>query len=82
MTVPRGWDVVRLDFHAQSRGGDTDDLLALADAVREEPVEAIMTPDEPAPRSTRPLLTPPEDAAGTPRRGHLRIMRTEPDLLH
>lgn len=82
MTVPRGWDVVRLELPSQPYGGDSDDLLALADAVREEPAEAIMTPNDLAPRSTRPSLMPPEDATATPRRGHLRILRTEPDILH
>ena len=65
LSAPRGWEVLRLandDVH----GPTSDDLLALADAVREaaqpRPVEVPLHP-----------AGPPE---GT-RRGHLRSLPTE-----
>jgi hypothetical protein len=86
MTAPRGWDVVRVggEFPEPALAGD--DLLALADAVREAG----------RPRSPRPgsVAASGEDAAGghpsargqaaaeaesgvveAGRRGHLRILR-------
>ena len=35
LTAPRGWEVMRLAPDAQAVGPSDDDLLALADAVRE-----------------------------------------------
>ncbi len=79
MTVPRGWEVVRLAMPATPPGPGPDDLLALADAVR----EAASAPDESATdlgplaqRGSKSALEPPAGAAvqGT-RRGHLRILR-------
>jgi Protein of unknown function (DUF3499) len=72
-TVPLGWEVIRLASEFVDPGPTKDDLLALADAVRE---------------AGRPRLTPGADAAAaarsaaetsgtieTGRRGHLRILR-------
>ncbi len=65
LSAPRGWEVMRLapDSH---EGPSSDDLLALADAVREaaqpRPVEVPL-------HAARPL-------EGT-RRGHLRALRSE-----
>jgi hypothetical protein len=59
LTVPRGWEVLRLvqdDPHAHS----SDDLLALADAVREA-------------ARPEPPRNPADDGSGT-RRGHLRVL--------
>ncbi|MFV0425930.1 MAG: DUF3499 domain-containing protein [Beutenbergiaceae bacterium] len=75
LTAPRGWDIVRLAGNFEPAPPSSDDLLALADAVR----EASRTPPpthlpaarrigEPAP-ITEPR-TPPE----TGRRGHLRVI--------
>ena len=73
LTVPRGWDVVLLATEFVDPGPTQDDLLALADAVRE---------------AGRPRQTPGAVAAvgarsevetngiiETGRRGHLRILR-------
>jgi hypothetical protein len=70
LTAPRGWDVVRLATEFVDPGPTEDDLLALANAVRE---------------AGRPRLdAPPASAAATPepagtveigRRGHLRVLR-------
>lgn len=56
LTAPRGWELVRYDGDFEPPQPTTDDLVALADAVREaaRPVQ-------------RSDLTPP-----TARRGHLR----------
>ena len=74
LTVPRGWEVMRLAMPATPAGPGPDDLLALANAVR----EAASRPaaEEPAKgrRSLHPALEAPAPAEGT-RRGHLRVLR-------
>ncbi len=74
LTVPRGWDVVRLDVDYSEPALAADDLLALADAVREAG----------RPRESHPPSRPTHSGteAGTPgaegaRRAHLRILRDE-----
>lgn len=73
LTAPRGWDVIRLLTEYVDPGPTPDDLLALADAVREagrprqisSPVSAVGGQYE-------------AEASGvveTGRRGHLRILR-------
>ncbi|GAC1442103.1 MAG: DUF3499 domain-containing protein [Mycobacteriales bacterium] len=63
LTAPRGWDVVRHEPDpAAARPRTSDDLEALADAVRE------------AARPSRTVAPP--DTAGTGRRGHLRALPT------
>ena len=65
LTAPRGWEVVRLDVDTGAVTPNSDDLEALANAVRE---------------AARPNPTPPPvpgAAMGTGRRGHLRVLRTE-----
>lgn len=61
LTVPRGWDVVRLQVEFAPAPPTPDDLVALADAVR----EASRAPARPEPA--------PSARAGT-RRGHLRVL--------
>lgn len=70
LTAPRGWEVVRLTPEFSPAPPSRDDLLALADAVRE------------AGRRTEPELAPLPEAVGAalneaPRRGHLRVLRGE-----
>jgi len=62
LTAPRGWEIVRLAPDPDALGPSSDDLEALADAVRE---------------AARPVLQsagqgslPPEQG----RRGHLRVL--------
>jgi hypothetical protein len=67
LSAPRGWEVLRLATDLSPRGPSDDDLLALADAVRE---------------AARPVVrsTPPADESGsreTFRRGHLRILAAD-----
>jgi hypothetical protein len=79
LTVPRGWEVLRLAMPATPAGPGPDDLLALADAVR----EAAIRPGAAEPgkgqhgqghRGVHPALEAPAAAEGT-RRGHLRVLR-------
>jgi hypothetical protein len=60
LTVPRGWEVVRLAPEVFDVGPSHDDLLALADAVRE---------------AARPAPAPEAPAVEVGRRGHLRVLR-------
>jgi hypothetical protein len=67
LSAPRGWEVLRLAPDASAQGPSSDDLLALADAVRE---------------AARPIEPPPPiHAADGPsrgvRRGHLRVLSTD-----
>ncbi len=72
LTVPRGWEVLRLAMPSQPPQPGPDDLLALADAVR----EAASRPASPVPgqRAAHSALEAPAATEGT-RRGHLRILR-------
>ena len=64
LSAPRGWEVLRLvqeDPHAHS----SDDLLALADAVR----EAARPPEPP-----EAFATNGDDPTQGTKRGHLRVL--------
>jgi hypothetical protein len=66
LTAPRGWEVVRLDVPTGTPAPNSDDLEALANAVRE-----AARPAPPAPPGGAP------GAVGTGRRGHLRVLRND-----
>jgi hypothetical protein len=67
LSAPRGWEVLRLAPDPAAQGPSSDDLLALADAVREAA--------RPAPTS-RP--TPAQETGReVGRRGHLRMLTTD-----
>jgi Protein of unknown function (DUF3499) len=66
LTAPRGWDVVRHEGEFEPPPPTTDDLVALAEAVREA---ARPAPPRP-PADDQP--TPQAPAQG--RRGHLRVI--------
>jgi hypothetical protein len=67
LSAPRGWEVLRLAPDPAAQGPSSDDLLALADAVREA--------GRPAPP---PRVTPADETGReTTRRGHLRVLTTE-----
>lgn len=75
LTVPRGWDVVRLEGDYSEPALAADDLLALAEAVREagRPRGA-----HPSSRQAPPGPAETGTAGGEPgRRAHLRILRDE-----
>jgi hypothetical protein len=62
LTAPRGWAVLRLPPAEDDTAGPSgDDLLALADAVRE---------------AARPAPPAPSDDPSAARRGHLRAVPT------
>jgi hypothetical protein len=73
LTVPRGWEVVRLALPDAPPEHNSDDLLALADAVREAAAERPVEPMQ-GQRGSRAPMEPPAGVSG-PRRGHLRILR-------
>ncbi len=74
LTVPRGWEVLRLAMPTHPPQPGPDDLLALAHAVR----EAASRPSDKEPstghRASPGVLEAPTPTEGT-RRGHLRILR-------
>lgn len=63
LSAPRGWEVVRIAPDPSACGPSSDDLLALADAVREaaRPV---------------PVVEARGQAVEVGRRGHLRVLRS------
>lgn len=67
LSAPRGWEVLRLARDLTEQGPSNDDLLALADAVRE-----AARPPEPAPQ-----VHPDDDPSRGVRRGHLRVLTSE-----
>jgi len=73
LTVPRGWDVIRLMTEYKDPGPVRDDLLALADAVREggRPRQASGALASAGGRADAEL----NGTVETGRRGHLRILR-------
>jgi Protein of unknown function (DUF3499) len=67
LTAPRGWEIVRLAIDLPPPRPSDDDLLALANAVREAA----------RPRAAKPAPTAPVETATVEigRRGHLRVLR-------
>lgn len=63
LTAPRGWEVVRLTPDLTTPPPSRDDLLALADAVREAGRPAVPVPSS----------APGAEPASRPR-GHLRVL--------
>jgi hypothetical protein len=71
LSAPRGWEVLRLAPDPSTIPPSQDDLLALADAVREAGrpmVEATRSPHEAVPMGA---------GRETGRRGHLRMLTSE-----
>lgn len=66
LTVPRGWEVLRHESEFVDSGPSSDDLLALADAVREAARPQPPLPDMPQPAARA--------GASKGRRGHLRVV--------
>jgi hypothetical protein len=69
LSAPRGWEVLRLAQDPDAFGPSNDDLLALADAVREA---ARPMPNE----VTGPIGLAVEPGREVGRRGHLRVLPT------
>ena len=75
LTAPRGWEVVRL-APTYEHNPSEDDLLALANAVREaaaRPVEGRMRTQQAAPVTAIPDSSSTMPASRV--RGHLRVLR-------
>jgi hypothetical protein len=72
LSAPRGWEILRLAPDPDLLGPSTDDLLALADAVREA---ARPAPEPEVVAAPAGVPFRPESQVG--RRGHLRSV---PDL--
>ncbi|GLU49647.1 hypothetical protein Nans01_39980 [Nocardiopsis ansamitocini] len=67
LTAPRGWEVVRLPADNTSGGPGSDDLEALANAVREAGRPPAIRPPAPTGQGVE-----------TNRRGHLRVVKSDP----
>lgn len=67
LSAPRGWEVLRLATGPVDEGPSNDDLLALADAVRE-----AARPTAPAPRPLAEV-----GSRETHRKGHLRVLSSD-----
>ena len=65
LTVPNGWEVIRQSIDADATGPSEDDLMAIADAVREVAQ---------APRSPESVPEISASQANVGRRGHLRAV--------
>ncbi|TQJ69918.1 uncharacterized protein DUF3499 [Arthrobacter sp. SLBN-100] len=74
LTVPRGWEVLRLAMPTTPQQPGPDDLLALANAVRDAAALPAQPQPGPAKRGPHSALEAPAGAEGT-RRGHLRVLR-------
>jgi hypothetical protein len=78
LTAPRGWEVVRITPDPDALKPSSDDLEALANAVREA-ARPRYDPGMPLPSEV------PSGSIETSRKGHLRVLTTidqvEPDLF-
>jgi len=65
LTVPNGWNVIRQSADVDNAGPSDDDLMAIADAVREVAQVSIAT-------ESSVQQSPAQSSVG--RRGHLRAV--------
>ncbi|MFF5793501.1 DUF3499 domain-containing protein [Paeniglutamicibacter sp. NPDC012692] len=74
LTVPLGWEVLRLALPSEAPLS-SDDLYALARAVREQEAQVAVEPagEVPAPRTSPPAIEPGSGSHLT--RRHLRVLR-------
>jgi hypothetical protein len=72
LTAPRGWEIVRLAGQLEAPAPSHDDLLALADAVREA---ARPRPEAVAAQTPAWASEGATSAVEIGRRGHLRVLR-------
>jgi hypothetical protein len=75
LSAPRGWEVLRLAPDPASLAPSSDDLLALADAVREAARPLPSAPSGPTAAPSSGLAG--ESGRETARRGHLRVLSSE-----
>jgi hypothetical protein len=74
LSAPRGWEVLRLAPDPSLAGPSGDDLLALADAVREAARPVV---DARGAAGDAPAGLAGETGRETGRRGHLRVLTTD-----
>ena len=74
LSAPRGWEVLRLAPDPSTIPPSTDDLLALADAVREAGRSLVAATRAPGVAGSS---EPTGAGRETGRRGHLRVLTTE-----
>jgi len=74
LTAPRGWEIVRLAPDPAMLGPSSDDLEALADAVREAGRPAVDDPWADAPHAPGAAAGSTGSAGATGRRGHLFVL--------
>ncbi len=67
LRVPHGWSVIKKEISGDAHGPSEDDLMAIADAVREV---ALVTPD------TQEIVKSDGAQVRIGRRGHLRAVPT------
>ena len=67
LTVPNGWTVIKEESSQAGHGPSEDDLMAIADAVREVAANHESMQDQ-------SLTTSTTDSASIGRRGHLRAV--------
>ena len=72
LTAPRGWEIVRITPDPDALKPTTDDLEALANAVREA-ARPRYEPGAPLPTEV------PVGSVEVARKGHLRVLATVPD---
>lgn len=79
LTAPRGWEVVRVGGEYSEPALASDDLLALADAVREagrpRPGQRAVASGEQVPARGQAAAEADSGVVESGRRGHLRILR-------
>jgi hypothetical protein len=74
LSAPRGWEVLRLSPDPEAFGPTTDDLLALADAVREAARPVTATDAGARGRSSASGSDVAREHGEAGRRGHLRVL--------
>jgi hypothetical protein len=74
LTVPNGWQVIRQERSGNEPGPSDEDLMAIADAVREvaHPAQGAANTNSPSHNQ----LNSPTNNQNLGRRGHLRAVRT------
>jgi hypothetical protein len=73
LSAPRGWEILRL-AHDDPQGPSTDDLLALADAVREAGAPRLLETAPGGDTASRGVTAGVREVG---RRGHLRVLRDD-----
>ena len=74
LSAPRGWEVLRLAPDPDAFGPSTDDLLALADAVREAGAPRLLETAPGGDTASRGVTAGVREVG---RRGHLRVLRDD-----